>query len=280
MQLGPMRHDAASFLQSCLFSWASKVAAIALLVLGGAVVFCKPAGAETSRGEPEVGTTVVIKRKVTGTLGSDERTLQKGFRVHRNELLHTGSQAQAELQLDDNTKLALGSDAELRLDEFVIAPEAGTKSVALKLLKGTFRFITGNNASETYKLETPTASIGVRGTVFDIYISAVGETFVLLHQGEVELCSRVNNCRRHRDIARVVRINVLGAVSDPLRWSAALVPGVGVVQAFPFVGQRLAIDPVRRLSHSAIVDPVTKGAKVIEQGGGAVGRTLKKLSPF
>jgi hypothetical protein len=226
--------------------------------------------------EREVGTTVLIKNRVTGKLGTDERLLEKGFRVHRDELLQTGPQAQAELKLDDNTKLALGPEAELRLDEFAVAAGNDTKTIALKFVKGTFRFLTGNNASESYKIETPAATIGVRGTIFDVYIGRGGDTFVLLHQGEVEVCSRARTCRRHREVGRVVQATVLGLVSQPMKWSANLVPGVGAAQAFPFVGKRLAIDPVRRLTHNAITD----GVRVIERGGNPIEKTLKKLSPF
>jgi ferric-dicitrate binding protein FerR (iron transport regulator) len=241
--------------------------------------------AEKASAEPEVGTAVLIKKMVTGKLGADERQLQTGFRIHRNEFLQTGPQAQAELKLDDNTKLALGPDAELRLDEYAVATGNDTKTIALKLLKGTFRLLTGSNASASYKIETPSATIGVRGTIFDVYIGPGGDTFVLLHQGEVEVCSRARTCRPHRDVGRVVRATIPGIVSKPMKWTANLVPGVGVAQAFPFVGARLIVDPVRRLTHNAITDrvtdPVVKGTKrVIEQGGETIGRTLRKLSPF
>jgi len=234
--------------------------------------------AENGPTEPEVGTTVLIKKHVTGTLGSEQRILKTGLRVYRNELLQTGTNAQAELTLDDDTKLALGPNAELRLDEFVVAGSNDVKTVALKFIKGTFRFITGRNASESYKLETPSATIGVRGTVFDLCVTPGGDTLVLLHQGEVEICSQTRTCRRHRDEGRIVRTTMLGAVSGSLKWSAGLVPGIDVTHAFPFVGHRLAIDPVRRLTHSAIIDraldPVMKGP------GQGIQRALKKLTPF
>jgi hypothetical protein len=233
---------------------------------------------ENGPSEPEVGTTVLIKKRVTGTLGSEERLLKTGLRVYRNELLQTGADAQAELKLDDNTKLALGPHAELRLDEFVVASSNDAKTVTLRFIKGTFRFITGSNASESYKLETPSATIGVRGTVFDLCIAPSGDTLLLLHQGEVEICSRTRTCQRHRDEGRIVRATMLGAVSESLKWTSGLVPGVDVSHAFPFVGHKLSIDPVRRLSHSAIIDraldPVTKGP------GQGIQRTLRKLAPF
>jgi hypothetical protein len=233
---------------------------------------------ENGPSEPEVGTTVLIKKRVTGTLGSQERLLETGFRVYRNELLQTGTNAQAELKLDDNTKLALGPNAELRLDEFAVASSNDVKTVTLRFIKGTFRFITGSNSSESYKLETPSATIGVRGTVFDICITPSGDTLVLLHQGEVEICSRTRTCHRHKDEGRIVRATMLGAVSESLKWTTGLVPGVDVSHAFPFVGRKLAIDPVKRLAPSAIIDraldPITKGP------GQGIPRALKNLSPF
>ena len=250
--------------------WCRAVRMLALLLVAHAL----PAAAAST--EPEVGTAVLIKNKVIGKLADEERQLKTGFRVHRNELLQTGPAAQAELKLDDNTKLALGPEAELRLDEYAVAPEADTKTVALKILKGTFRFLTGNTASESYKIETPSATIGVRGTVLDIFIGPSGDTFVLLHQGEVEVCSRTRTCRRHRDVGRVMHATLPGIVSQPMKWTAALVPGVGVAQAFPFVGKRLAIDPIRRLSPGALMG----GGKVLEQGGKTIERTLRKLTPF
>ena len=141
---------------------------------------------------------MLIKRKVTGKLGNEERRLETGSRVHRNELLQTGPLAQAELKLDDNTKLALGPDAELLLDEYAVGSGTGATTIALKFLKGTLRFLTGRNASESYKIETPSATIGVQGTVLDVYIGPDGDTFVLLHQGKVEVCSRARTCRPHR----------------------------------------------------------------------------------
>lgn len=232
--------------------------------------------ANTDDAEPEVGTAVLIKKKVTGKLGVDVRELKTGLRVHRNEFLQTGPDAQAELKLDDNTKLALGPDAELRLDEFAVAGGNDTKSIGLKLLKGTLRFLTGSNASESYKIETPSATIGVRGTIFDVYIGPDGDTFVLLHKGEVEVCSQARTCRPHRNVGRVVQATVPGIVSQPMKWTANLVSGVGAAQAFPFVGRRLVIDPVRRLTPRAITGDV----RVLEQGGKTIDRTLRKLTPF
>jgi hypothetical protein len=249
------------------------IAACVLMLLAATSV----QATETPATPTEVGTTVLIKRKVTGIIGLEERVLKKDFRVFRDELVRTGPQAQAELRLDDNTKLALGPDAELRLDEYAVGGGSDAKSIAVRLLKGTLRFLTGRHTSETYKIETPSATIGVRGTVFDLYIGPNGDTFVLLHQGEVEICTQARTCRPHRQVGRVVRATVLGVVSDPIKWTAKLVGGgVSATQAFPFVGRRLVIDPVRRLTHRAITDDV----RILERGGREIERTIRKISPF
>jgi ferric-dicitrate binding protein FerR (iron transport regulator) len=227
--------------------------------------------------EPEVGTTVQTLRHVLGILGTQERKLQKGLRVHRNELVRTGARSQVELTLDDNTRLALGADAELRLDEYAVSSDKDARSIAVRFLKGTLRFLTGRSTSESYKIETPSATIGVRGTIFDLYIAPNGDTFVLLHQGEVEICSRTRACRPHRTVGRVVQASISGIVSDPVRWTASLVGGgVTAAQAFPFVGRRLVVDPVRRLTHRSI----TQGTRTIERGGKEIERTIRKISPF
>jgi hypothetical protein len=250
--------------------WACGVGALLLGLAADAAIV------DAHAAEPEVGTIVLAKPTVLGIHGPEERQLKAGLRVHRNELVRTGPQAQAELRLDDNTKLALGPDAELRLDEFAVSPGSGASSIAVQLLKGTLRFLTGRQTSESYKIETPSATIGVRGTVFDIYIGPEGDTFVLLHQGEVQICSRSRSCRAHRSVGRLIRTTPLGVVSEPMKWTASLVRGVNVRQAFPFVGRTLTIDPVRRLSHKSI----SSGVRVLDDGGKAIDRTLRKISPF
>lgn len=241
--------------------------------------------AETATNAEEVGTTVSVRKRLTGTLGEKKRRLRKGARVHRDELLETSSTGQAELRLDDQTKLALGPRAQLRLDEFVLGNSDSTTTIALDFLKGTFRFITGTKKSESYRIKTPSATIGVRGTVFDVYVDRRGDTLVLLHEGEVEICTTSIRCRRHNTVGRIIHATVAGVISAPLKFTRRLIPGVTVARAFPFVGRRLRLDPVRRLRRADIIDgpvtkPVRRAGETIRDGGRTIRRTLRKISPF
>lgn len=243
--------------------------AVVSVLLGGT--------ARADDAKPEIGTAIVIKREVVATLGADKRDLQEGWRVHRDELLETGADAQAELRLDDQTKLALGPNAGLKLDEFVIGKSDGMTTIGVNFLKGTFRFITGAEKKDAYRIETPSATIGVRGTVFDVYVDGGGDTLVLLHEGEVNVCNKKKTCRRHKSVGRIIRATVAGVISAPIRFTAGLIPGVGSVgAAFPFVGRTLHIDPLKR----TISQPVTKAGRVVTKSARSVGRTVRKVLPF
>ena len=51
--------------------------------------------------------------------------------------------------------------------------------------------------------------MGIRGTVLDIYVARNGETLVLLHEGEVEICSVKGVCRIHNTIGRIIHTTVV-----------------------------------------------------------------------
>jgi hypothetical protein len=249
--------------------------------LSAALALCAVSNARAEDVTPEIGTAVVIKRDVVATLGEDKRDLHEGGRVHRSEYLETGPDAQAELKLDDQTKLALGPNAGLKLDEFVIGKSNGVTTIGVNFLKGTFRFITGSESKEAYRIETPSATIGVRGTVFDVYVDGTGDTLVLLHEGEVDICTRTKTCRRHNTAGRIIHATVAGVLSAPIKFTQDLIPGLGVGAAFPFVGKTLIIDPVRRLKTAQIVArPVTKAGRTITNGARKVGRSLRRTLPF
>jgi hypothetical protein len=170
----------------------------------------------------------------------------------------------------------------LKLDEFVIGKSGGTTTIGVNFVKGTFRFITGSQKKDAYSIETPSATIGVRGTVFDVYVDGSGDTLVLLHEGEVNICNKTRTCRRHNSVGRIIHATTAGVLSAPLKFTEGLIPGVtSVGRVFPFVGKALRIDPIRRLRVGSIVErPVGKAGETVTKGAGEVGRTIRKALPF
>src|SRR5262245_58446069 len=97
--------------------------------------------------EPEIGTTVAVKNQGTIEAEAQKRKLEKGGKVHQQEIVETAKSASAEIRLLDDTKLAVGPSARLVLDKFVYDASAQPGSITVNLTKGAFRFITGKSTS-------------------------------------------------------------------------------------------------------------------------------------
>jgi len=89
--------------------------------------------------------------------------LSSGSNVYLKETVRTGQTGQVDLQFKDNTNLKVGSNSSVHLDKFVYDPNKSTGDVALEATRGTFRFVTGSQGTEAYKIKTPYGLIGVRG---------------------------------------------------------------------------------------------------------------------
>jgi FecR protein len=229
--------------------------------------------------EPEIGTTVAVKNQVTIEAEAQKRKLEKGGKVHQQEIVETAKSASAEIRLLDDTKLAVGPSARLVLDKFVYDASAQPGSITVNLTKGAFRFITGKSTSSAYEIRTPTASMGVRGTVFDVYVAENGETAVLLHEGAVNVCPTPATCRLHNAIGQFVHVNLQGLASLPLRWDGSFMRGVALGSAFPFVGKTLAIDPVRRLRQADLLSPVNRATRGLTKPVESIPRQFQKTIP-
>src|SRR5437879_8488708 len=83
--------------------------------------------------------------------------------------VRTAADSDARLVFRDDTNLSLGPGSTVKLDRTVFDdPKAG--DIAIKLTMGAFRFVTGNSNKEAYVINTPIATMGVRGTTLDILV--------------------------------------------------------------------------------------------------------------
>src|SRR5262249_51495180 len=114
----------------------------------------------------KIGKATVTKNQVEGVLRSSPRSLSAGSDVFADELVRTGDGGLARLVFLDNTDLAVGPKSEIRLDKFVYDPNRRVGSVIVQMGRGAFRFVTGKQDSRSYTINTPYATLGVRGTTF------------------------------------------------------------------------------------------------------------------
>lgn len=88
--------------------------------------------------------------------------------IFTSDEVFTGPESKALLLFIDDTQVTLGDNAEVKIKDFTFEPEdGGKKSALITFMRGSFLFVTGKidkvmNPDVT--LETPYASIGIRGT--------------------------------------------------------------------------------------------------------------------
>jgi len=90
-----------------------------------------------------------------------------GLEIWENDTLRTGPDGSIGVVFNDDTLLSLGPKSVLVIDKFIFAPRQGDFSIILRMVKGTAAYLSGlisKLAPESAHFETPSASIGFRGT--------------------------------------------------------------------------------------------------------------------
>ena len=163
-----------------------------------AVLAASPAHAQT-----RVGEAAVVQNEVVRVAGSATSQINVGDGVLRDEIVRTGLDSAARLVMADSTNLSLGPSATLKLDRTVFNDEHTYRDIAIRLTTGAFRFVTGHSEKTAYKITTPLATIGVRGTIARYPVAArqdhrgaAGRRLARLHP-ELPV-HRADAARRHR----------------------------------------------------------------------------------
>jgi hypothetical protein len=128
-------------------------------VLLGAMMGALISVSSISHSAEKVGQAVKIDVTVTGNAGS----IDTGDPVHRNERVRADASGLGQFEFRDGTKLAIGPNANVVIDKFVLGEGGTVKKLTIKATKGTFRFISGRGSSKAYTIVTPAGTLGVRG---------------------------------------------------------------------------------------------------------------------
>jgi FecR protein len=131
-----------------------------------------------------MGSVVAVEGRPTAAGPSGSRALSAGSDVFEGDTITVG-EGNAQMQLDDGTKLVVGPSSRLILQAYLRRNNTTAKKVGLKALRGTFRVITGNSPKAAYDIRTNNATIGIRGTGFDIRVD--NRTLLAVLEGAVRL---------------------------------------------------------------------------------------------
>jgi hypothetical protein len=99
---------------------------------------------------------------------------EDGIPVYSNDTIRTGADGSVGIIFKDNSRISLGPNSRLDLKKFVFKPAQGQFSKVDKLAKGTASFVSGKMTKlspESVILETPTSTIGVRGTTYYVKVN-------------------------------------------------------------------------------------------------------------
>lgn len=139
------------------------------------------------------GTALGVKPQAEKTTGSATTTLTVGTDIQIGDVVRTGQYGQVQIKFDDDTRLVVGPSSSLVIEDYLLRADNSAGKLAINALSGTFRFATGNAAKDRYSIQTPTGTIGVRGTEFDFTVQN-GQTQVLLYHGSVLICNLQDRC--------------------------------------------------------------------------------------
>lgn len=151
------------------------------------------------------GETVSVQPNATLKDPRGRVTLQVGMDVKMGDLVRTNRRGEAQLIFTDDTKLVVGPNSSLVIESYLLRSDNRVNSFTVKALGGTFRMITGKSDKSAYKFTTPSATIGVRGTIFDFAIWSFGRTDLFVYDGTAILCDAFDTCLTVTETCNVAR---------------------------------------------------------------------------
>jgi hypothetical protein len=123
------------------------------------------------------GETIGVVRTASGaaTVIRGETTLPAvpGLKLMVGDTLGTGRDGSLGVILRDDSSLSIGPESRLVLRSFLFAPLQGKFGLVARITRGTMAYLSGmigRLAPEKARFETPSATIGIRGTRFAVKV--------------------------------------------------------------------------------------------------------------
>lgn len=128
--------------------------------------------------------TVTEQLNTPATIQRNNQQLSgaKGQSVEMQDSIRT-QQGKVGITFEDNTKVQVNENSRLVIDDFVYDPKTKGGKLGAKIALGTVRYASGQIAKTTPQnvaLNTPTATISVRGTDFTATVEELGQSTIIL----------------------------------------------------------------------------------------------------
>jgi hypothetical protein len=130
-----------------------------------------------------IGSVTEQKGNASITRNKSSIEVKKNTSVDSMDLVQTGNGVVG-ISFEDNTQVRVTENSKLVIDDFVYDPKnKSAGKLGLKVAMGTVRYASGsiahNNPSKV-AINTPTATIAVRGTAFSMTVDEIGQSMIIL----------------------------------------------------------------------------------------------------
>lgn len=131
------------------------------------------------------GLVVATNEKI---LSQDERILTVGAPLYSADLLNSKEDSFAVVVFKDKGRITLDSDTSFAIKEYSFDAKKEDNKSLFDLVVGSIRVLTGRIGKKKkaqYKINTPVATIGIRGTGFDLAVNKQGGLHSRVWQGTI-----------------------------------------------------------------------------------------------
>jgi hypothetical protein len=134
-----------------------------------------PAAPAPQQDADPVGSVATLQGSASVTHNNAATTLKLNQSIYKGDLLQTGTDGTMGITFDDDTTFTLKPNSQMTVDDFVYQKGGASNAATFNILRGTAAFVAAEVAhTGNMKIETPTSTLGIRGTTGLVEVPAPG----------------------------------------------------------------------------------------------------------
>jgi hypothetical protein len=138
---------------------------------------------------------VILSKGVATATDQDgkARPLKRRSKVFSGDIIKTGPKGSVQLRFVDKALMTIKASSEMDISSYLFNQPGDTskkEQALMTLVKGGFRTISGQigkGEKSAYKVDTPAASIGIRGTNYEVQQEASGAYVMAVYSGGISV---------------------------------------------------------------------------------------------
>lgn len=147
-----------------------------------------------AKGKKTVGRVLLAKGKVVALRTTKKIPLKRRSNLFIKDVINVSAGSTAQLRMIDHAIISLTEKSRLRIDQYRFNNNRSTDSAIMTLLAGGFRTITGvigKANKKAYRMKTPLATLGIRGTNYGVVIKG-SDNYFAIWSGTINVKSSVS----------------------------------------------------------------------------------------